>query len=120
MAPSNPDSPVTFSTQARRGNGWYNIVNTMLNTPSYTNTYQWVGIVWWGSHDFNNYEKTNFGLKSPSDNAYDGHEDVAATVPCSPPLEKYTCGGEKRDYGDAITWVKKANHLWLELAGSKP
>ena len=120
MAPSHPDSPVTFSSQARRGTGWYNIVNTMLNTPSYNNTYQWVGIVWWGSHDFNNYEKTNFGLKTPSDNAYDGHEDVAAIVPCSPPLEKYTCGGEKRDYGDVVTWVKKANHLWLELASPKP
>jgi hypothetical protein len=126
---ANPDSAMfasgqgdCFATQAARGQQWYSIISSMLNTRSFNDTYQWVGIVWWGSHDFSgaNGEYTDWGLKTPSDNAYDGHEDVAATVPCSPPLEKYTCGGEKRDYGDAITWVKKANHLWLELAGSKP
>jgi hypothetical protein len=115
MAGNPPSGALTFSTQARRGDGWYDVMSAMLNTPSYNDTYQFVGNVWWASHDFNNYEKTDWGLKSPSDNAYDGHEDVAAKVPCSPPLQKYTCGGEQRDYGDAITAIKRANHLWLEL-----
>lgn len=101
-------------TQQARGQQWYDIIQSMLNTPSYNNTYQWVGIVWWGSHDFTN-EKTNWGLKTPSDNAYDGHEDVTAIVPCSPPLEKFRCGGEKKNYGDAISLISKANRLWLQL-----
>lgn len=111
-----PDAEPTFATQSLRGQQWNTVITGMLNTASYNNSYQWVGIVWWGSHDFNNFEGTDWGLKTPSDNAYDGHEAVAARVPCSLPLEKYTCGGEKRDYGDVIDWVKNANRAWIERA----
>ena len=107
-----------FPTQTLRGQQWDATLSDMLNTPSFNHTYQWVGIVWWGSHDFTNSEKTDWGLKTPLDNAYDGHEAGVNRVPCSPPLEKYSCGGEKRDYGDLITWIRKANHRWLEVAGS--
>jgi hypothetical protein len=100
--------------QQARGKQWYEIVQSMLNTPSYNKTYQWIGIVWWGSHDFAN-EQINWGLKTPSDNAYDGREDVTAIVPCSPPLQKFRCGGEKRNYGDAISLISRANSLWLQL-----
>lgn len=111
----NPVGALTLSTQPLRGQQWNTIVTNMLNTLSFSNTYQWIGVVWWGSHDFTNFEKTDWGLKTALDNAYDGHEAVVAKVSCSPPLEKHACGGEKRDYGDAITWIKRANHAWIEL-----
>jgi len=100
--------------QQTRGKQWNEIVQSMLNTLSYNNTFQWIGIVWWGSHDFPN-EQINWGLKTPSDNAYDGREDVTAIVPCSPPLEQFRCGGEKRNYGDAISMISSANRLWLRI-----
>jgi len=115
MAGNPPSGALTFSTQARRGAGWYNVMNAMLNTPSYNNTYQFVGNVWWASHDFTNYEKTNWGLKTPTDNAYDGHEAVTSVVACSSPVQAYTCGGQAGNYGDAVTSIKAANQLWLTV-----
>ena len=123
-ANANPDSALagsissgtlSFNSQANRGIGWYNMTNAMLNTLSYNNSYQWVGQVWWGSHDFNNFEKTNWGLKTPTDNAYDGHEAVAPVVACSSPVQAYTCGGQAGNYGDAVTPIKNANLLWLTV-----
>jgi hypothetical protein len=108
-----PDSVVSFKSQANRAQGYQDMVSAMLNAPSFNKTYPWVGLVWWGSHDFNDFEKTDFGLKTPSDNAYDGHEAVIASVACSPPLQSYTCGGEAGNYGDLITGVGAANQLWL-------
>jgi hypothetical protein len=29
-----------------------------------------------------------------------------------------TCGGEERNYGDAVSKVKQANSLWLAIANS--
>ena len=109
-----------LETQAQRGQQWNTIINKMLSTPGYHNSYPWVGIVWWGSHDFNgaNGEYTNWGLKTPKDNAYDGHEAGTAGVPCSAPLQNLPCGGEAHNYGDAVTAVKAANQLWLRTAGS--
>ena len=115
MSAFPPDAQPSFATQALRGQQWNTTVSDMLNTPSFNNTFQWVGIVWWGSHDFANFEKTDWGLKTPTDNAYDGHEAVIATVPCSPPLQQYTCGGEAGNYGNAITSVTSANQLWLSI-----
>jgi len=107
------------TSQAARGRQWETIVSSMLNTPGYNGTYQWVGIAWWGLYDFGN-ERIDWGLKTPSDNAYDGHEAVKAQVPCSPPLERLNCGGEKKDYGDVITPVKRANQAWIEKAENGP
>jgi hypothetical protein len=121
---ANPDSAMSasglsgcFSTQAARGQEWLNTTTGMLNTLSSNNSYSWVGTVWWGSHDFNgaNGEFTDWGLKTPSDNAYDGREAVTATVACSAPLQNLTCGGEKANYGDVITQVRAANFLWLAI-----
>jgi hypothetical protein len=105
------------TTQAARGAQWSAIVSAMFNQLSYNSTYQWVGIAWWGSHDFNgaNGEFNDWGLKTPSDNAYDGHEAVAATVACSVPLQNLTCGGEASNYGDAVSAVRSANQLWLTV-----
>src|SRR5437868_6348610 len=42
-----------YPTQQARGQQWNTIINTMLTVPSFNNSFQWVGAVWWGSHDFN-------------------------------------------------------------------
>jgi len=104
----------TFTVQPLRGQQWAATTSALLNTPSFNNTYQWIGNVWWGSHDFLN-EKTDWGLKTPSDNAYDGHESVTGSVSCSPPLQSFKCGGEARNYGDVVTGVKAGNQLWLTI-----
>lgn len=98
--------------QATRGQMWYNMVQYLLTTPGHNGDMQFVGFDWWSWVDFQN---LNMGLVSLHDNAYDGHEAVAKQVPCSPPLETYTCGGEEKDYGNAIDKVKQANELWYKL-----
>lgn len=105
------------TTQASRGQQYAAIVSAMINTPSYNNTFQWVGISWWGSHDFDggNGEHNDWGLKSPLDDAYDGHEAVSASVTCSSPLSSFACGGEVANFGDVITPVRAANLLWLSI-----
>jgi hypothetical protein len=104
---------VADRTQGARGQRWHNYVNAMLTTPGYNGTYQWVGAIWWGLYDFWN-EKTNWGLVSLSDNAYDGKEAATGTHACSPPLDAYNCGKEDRNYGDTITQVKQANMQWTQ------
>jgi len=61
------------------------------------------------------FQNLNQGLVSINDNAYDGHEAVTAKVPCSPPLQAYSCGGEAGNYGDVISKVKQANMLWYKF-----
>lgn len=114
MSGKTPSGVLLFNTQANRGQGYYNVVNRMLTAPSFNSTFQWVGISWWGWQDFPN-EGTNWGLKTLHDNAYDGHEAVSSSVPCSPPLQAFTCGGETANYGDAITSISAANQLWLTI-----
>ena len=105
-----PTGPNNFPTQELRGQAWYNDVQYLLTTPGYNGTYPLVGFDWWSWQDFQN---LNQGLVSIHDNAYDGHEAVIAKVPCSPPLEALTCGGEMANYGDVITSVKATNQLWV-------
>jgi hypothetical protein len=74
-----------------------------------------VGFIWWEFHD--NYgEKTNWGLVSLSDNAYDGKE---ATVSGGRPGVQgsghcrdawgHPCGAEERDFGDFLSGVRNTN-----------
>ena len=67
-------------------------------------------------------ENSNYGLVSPLDNAYDGHESVTGSVACSSPINTYTCGGEAANYGDAITPIKAAlAGMWTTIgSGSAP
>jgi hypothetical protein len=114
----NTTGPSGFATQAARGQVYYNDMVQMLQTAHTTaGNFPYIGTIWWQYID--NYgEKLNWGIITHLDNAYDGHEAVTATVPCSPPLSQYTCGGEQRNYGDVIPWVAKANRLWLARAES--
>ena len=68
--------------------------------------------MWWQFAD-NWPEKLNWGLVTPSDNAYDGRE--ARIAPGKDPFG-FATGGEERDYGDVLTQVKKANHYWIQIA----
>src|SRR2546429_606075 len=53
---NNPSSNCCFglTSQPLRAQQWNTILSSMLNTPSYNNSYQWIGIVWWGLYDFEN------------------------------------------------------------------
>lgn len=113
-----PNGIHIFSTQQARGQAYYEAIET-LHSRTYPNgSHPFVGESWWQYSD-NRGEKKNWGLISLLDNAYDGHEDVKATVSCSPPLDKYKCGGEESDYGDVISLVRKANLMWLQEAARK-
>ena len=103
--------PNIMPDQATRGQVWYNTVSYLLTTPGYNGTYPFVGFDWWTWQDSQN---LNQGLVSIHDNAYDGHEAVSATVPCSPPNQALSCGGEAKDYGNVIEKVIQANTLWYK------
>jgi hypothetical protein len=114
----NTTGPSGFTTQTARGQGYYNAMMQMLQVAHTTaGNFPYIGTLWWQYID-NYSEKLNWGLVTHLDNAYDGHEATPATVPCSAPLSNYTCGGEQRNYGDVVTWVTKANRLWLAHAES--
>jgi hypothetical protein len=119
---ANPNSPWSaypggqgndFSTQEARGQDYYNAVTGLQSkTVTATGSHPFVGEAWWQYTD-NRSEQKNWGLVTLLDNAYDGHEDVAAIVACSPPFQAYSCGGEPANYGDVITSVKSANLFWV-------
>ena len=110
-----------FSSQANRGQSYYNGVTPYPNMAYSANgSRPYVGILWWQYLD-NWGEKNDWGLVSLSDNAYDGHESVIGTVgsgtrsiPCSPPLENYVCGGEERNYSNLIQLVTQAHQSVMQ------
>ena len=108
-----------FRTQEDRGKAYYAAVSGFLGAKNSAGTNPRAGFILWSWMDMWG-EKTNWGLVSHFDNAYDGHEAVAGTVPCSPPLQKYSCGGESANYGDYLTKVKEANRLWLSIPVPAP
>ena len=122
MAGSSSGGVFQNSSQPNRALQWNTIVSRELNTLSANNSYQWVGAVWWGLHDFTN-EGFNWGLKTVTDNAYDAHEAASGSVACSAPLAAFTCGSEPvpggsavRPFGDLFggtTGVVNTNALWL-------
>ncbi len=114
--------PQTDSTgQSIRGQSYYNGVTPYANMAYSANgSRPYVGILWWQYLD-NWGEKNDWGLVSLSDNAYDGHEATVGTsgsgtrsIPCSPPLENYMCGGEERNYGNLIQLVTQAHQSVMQ------
>jgi hypothetical protein len=104
-----------FKTQEERGQSYFDVVTRYPGVSySASGVRPYVGVVWWQYLD-NWSERNDWGLVSLSDNAYDGKEaratgsDSNHGVPCSPPLSTYKCGGEKRDYGDVVSWVTSAH-----------
>jgi len=107
-----------FSTQQARGQAYYSDLASLRSIAYMDGSHPFVGEAWWQYSD-NRGERKNWGLITLLDNAYDGHEDVKAIVSCSPPLEKYKCGGEENNYGDVISFVRRANLLWLNESPPK-
>jgi hypothetical protein len=125
---ANPDSAffrytalAQFPTQAARGQDYFNNVTTYPGAAyTATGSRPYVGVLWWQYLD-NWGEKNDWGLVSLSDNAYDGKESVTGpggvsvrSVPCTPPLQNYLCGGEERNYGDVITSVTSAHQQMMQ------
>jgi len=110
-----------FATQNLRGQEWYNTVNYLLNTPGFNGTIPFIGFNWWTWQDFQN---SNQGLVSPHDNAYDGVEGIAASVPCDATYtSSINCGGEAANYGNLLTGtqgITTGNALWLAIGGGAP
>ncbi len=104
-----------FTSQQARGQAYYNNLASIRPLAYANGSHPFIGVSWWQYSD-NRGEQRNWGLITLLDNAYDGHEDVKATVNCSPPLEEYRCGGEASDYGDVISLVRKANLLWINAS----
>jgi hypothetical protein len=125
---ANPDSAffsypiqLTFATQQARGQDYFDGV-TKYPTAAYSanGSRPYVGVFWWQYVD-NVGQKSNWGLVSPSDNAYDGREAVIGpggpgvrSIPCAAPLQTLSCGGEQRNYGDVISALKSAHQKIME------
>ena len=121
--PANPDSalsatpnPPTFlatSTQATRGQEYTQMMTFFMNaTVSSTvsgaaGSQPFVGMRWWALGD-SSAEKTNWGLVSLTDNAYNGVEAVIA-LGIDP--WGYKTGGEGGNYGNFLSPVISANQL---------
>jgi hypothetical protein len=113
-----PEAEVSYPSQAAKGQGYYNIVTTLLNANT-NGVYPFAGLTTWGYYDS---ENKNWGVTTQKDNAYDGHEAVSITVSCSPPLGALSCGGEAANYGDVMRCGGTANcgmvagnALWLTI-----
>ena len=111
---ANPDSgrwrytpePATWavSTQEKRGQTYQRDVEALVNG-TVTGTRPYVGLLFWSWVD-HSAEQKNWGLVSLLDNAYDGKE---ARVAAGKDPWGYPTGGEERDYGDFISYVRNAN-----------
>jgi len=106
-----------LATQNLRGAAMAVRINDDLTIRGTGNSvYQTVGKQFWAYNDTDGStvtNQTNYGLVTPSDNTYDGHENVMGSVACSVPINAYTCGGETYTWamsstGDAITAIKAA------------
>ena len=110
---ANPDSPLRDSantepglaTQADRAALYAKEVASLFSLKLSDGTYPILGVDWWEYMDKLG-EKSNWGLVTAKDNAYDGKEDVAA--PSTDP-GGYAAGREMADFGDFLTGVKDAN-----------
>jgi hypothetical protein len=72
---------------------------------------RFVGMQFWQMYD-NQAECANWGLITPRDNPYDG---VSARVQAGVDQWGYPTGGEQRDFGDFISFVKRGNQ-WTARA----
>jgi hypothetical protein len=110
-AVSNPLTP-DYATQALRGAAYISSMGNSLAARS-GGINPFLGNLWWAYVDTDS-PMVNWGLVTPLDNAYDGHETVTGSVSCSAPLAAYACGGETGNYGNVISSVITANGLWLQ------
>ncbi len=117
--PNPADNPVAYTSQAARGAAY---AQTVESDFAYTGSAaagalegssNVIGAKFWAWCDSWG-EKTNWGLVSFMDNAYDGKEDVTANG-----LDNwgFAIGGESGNYGDFITPASTANEQVLQELG---
>jgi hypothetical protein len=100
---------VDLPTQEERGQAYARYIQDVLAFQGDDGSYPIIGIDWWAWTDKTvGGEGNNFGLVSSHDNAYDGKEAVIAG---GQDLWGYPTGGEKGNYGDFLSQVKRANTL---------
>ena len=102
----NPATQFPMNTQAERGQKYNEMLNALLNaTVSSSGTKPFIGVRFWAHVDSTG-EQANWGLVSPTDNAYDGKEAIVA--PGVDPWG-FPTGGEAGDYGDFLSAVMQAH-----------
>ena len=95
-----------YGTQANRGMQYATDLKAFLSAQATNGDRYLLGIDWWEFTDGNFYEKTNWGLVSDRDNAYDGKEATSTSVKDS---GGYTTVPEAGNYGDFVDPVTAAN-----------
>lgn len=103
--PGPADGGPEFRSQQERGAAYARDVQDFYNATGKDGNHFILGINFWELVD-NSGERTNWGLLSRKDNAYNGKEAVRA-VGKDP--WGYRTGGEDRDYGDFLTTVRNTN-----------
>lgn len=94
-----------FTTQNQRGSAYARDVQALYDGRAKNGDAYFLGIGFWELID-NRSEKTNWGLISRKDNAYDGKEAIRAA---GKDPWGFTTGGEDQDYGDFISSVRQTN-----------
>ena len=94
-----------FCTQADRGTGYQNVINSYWNTQGADGSYPVVGSAWWEWVDKVS-EGENFGLVSVWDNAYDSLEDQVSAGRDS---WGFVTGNQPHDHGDFLGAVTQQN-----------
>ena len=100
-----------YGTQANRGIHYGLDLNSFLAATATNGDNYMLGIDWWEHTDGNFAEKTNWGLVTDRDNAYNSIEDVNHQVRDS---GGYLTVPEDRSYGDFITPVTATNSSILQ------
>jgi hypothetical protein len=124
---ANPDSAMhlyaphgrVVATQRDRAAAYEKQVTWMFSHRAPDGIHPIIGLAWWEYMDKVG-EKSNWGLVSPSNNAYDGREAVRRP---DHDASRYPTGGELRDYGDFLSTVRSVNirvaeQLARELGGA--
>ncbi len=101
-----------YPTQEDRGEAYASYVQQLLALRAPDGSYPVVGVDWWAwkdsteAEDDSDQDRSNFGLVTIQDNAYDGLEAVVAdgTDPWG-----YPTGGEQENYGDFLSDVTTAH-----------
>ena len=110
---SYPNYGVAFAdypNQLTRGEQYAGDQQAIFSAQGSNGDYYVLGTGFWSLTD-NNSEKTNFGLISFMDNAYDGQ---CAVIAAGNNQYGYPCGGETANYGDFLDSVTQTNSSILQ------
>ena len=99
-----------YPNQLTRGQQYATDQQAILSAQGTNSDYYVLGTGFWSLTD-NNSEKTNFGLITFMDNAYDGQ---CAVISAGNDQYGYPCGGEATNYGDFLDNVTQTNSIILQ------